>query len=155
TGLACVTDAIATWQQAGYRPSKLLLAWNSILDSYRKSFPDKIMSASLIPTSAAFPAIAEDGTIIMGPRPDLTQMMMASATAAVPGRLVVQFDFLMPGEAASPDVIDDAHMLGTMAAFQTNEYLGGQGAACAEPVSNPTPCTAATYLTMLETGIYP
>jgi len=30
TGLSCVTDAIATWQQAGYRPSKLLQAWDAI-----------------------------------------------------------------------------------------------------------------------------
>ena len=37
---------------------------------------------------------------------------------------------------------------------QTNEYLKGQGAAGSEPVTNPTPCTAATFLTMLETGIY-
>jgi hypothetical protein len=42
-----------------------------------------------------------------------------------------------------------------MAAFQTNEYLGGQGAACSEPVTNPTPCTNATFLALLETGIYP
>jgi hypothetical protein len=40
-------------------------------------------------------------------------------------------------------------------AFQTNNYFGssGQGAACAEPVTNPTPCTAATYLSLLQTGI--
>src|SRR5258708_30016946 len=45
----------------------------------------------------------------------------------------------------------------TMAAFQTNNYLGqsGQGAACSEPVTNPTPCTATTFLDLLETGIFP
>ena len=52
-------------------------------------------------------------------------------------------------------MISSAQTLGTLAAFQTNEYLGGQGAACSEPVTNPTPCTAATYLQLLETGIYP
>ena len=30
TGLSCVSDSIATWQQAGYRPSLLLQAWNAI-----------------------------------------------------------------------------------------------------------------------------
>jgi len=71
--------------------------------------------------------------------------------------MVVQFNFLMPGEPASPAVIQAAQTLGTLAAFQTNEYLGstGQGAACSEPVTNPTPCTASTFLTMLQTGIYP
>jgi len=54
-------------------------------------------------------------------------------------------------------VIQAAQTLGTLAAFQTNNYFGstGQGAACSEPVTNPTPCTAATYLQLLQTGIYP
>ena len=155
TGLSCVTNAIATWQQAGYRPSLLQQAWNTILGSFQKNFPDKPFSVSLIPTSAAFPPIGEDGSIISGTRPDLTQLLITSASQKFPGRLVVQFDFLMPGETPSPDVIQAAQNLGTLAAFQTNEYLGGQGAACSEPVTNPTPCTAATFLTLLETGIYP
>jgi uncharacterized protein (TIGR03437 family) len=33
--------------------------------------------------------------------------------------------------------------------------MGGQGAGCSEPVTNPAPCTSATFLTLLETGIYP
>jgi hypothetical protein len=155
TGLACVTNAITTWQQAGYRPSLLMQGWNAILGSFQKSFADKPFSVSLIPTIPAFPPIAEDGSIITGARPDLTQMLLASASQKFPGRLVVQFDFLMPGEAASPDVITAVQTLGTMAAFQTNEYLGGQGAACSQPVTNPTPCTNATFLAMLEVGIYP
>jgi len=155
TGLACVTDAIATWRQAGYRPSLLTQGWNAILGSFQKSFADKSFSVSLIPTNAAFPPIADDGSLITGMRPDLTQMLLASASQKFPAHLVVQFDFLMPGEAASSDVIQAVQHLGTMAAFQTNEYSGGQGAACSEPVTNPTPCTAPTYLQLLETGIYP
>ena len=54
-------------------------------------------------------------------------------------------------------MVQAAQTLGAMAAFQTNNYFGstGQGAACSEPVTNPTPCTASTYLTLLQTGIYP
>jgi hypothetical protein len=150
-----VSNAITTWQQAGYRPSLVLQGWSAILGSFLKSFPDKSFSVSLIPTSSAFPAIAEDGSIITGARPDLTQMLLTSASQTFPGHVVVQFDFLMPGQAVSPDVILAAQNLGTLAAFQTNEYLGGQGAACSEPVTNPTPCTDATFLQLLETGIYP
>ena len=104
-----------------------------------------------------FPRIAEDGSVIKGTVPDLNQTLLALASQRFPGRLVVQFNFLMPGEPASPAVIQAAQSLGTLAAFQTNEYLGssGGGAACSEPVTNPTPCTAATYLALLETGIYP
>lgn len=156
TGLACVSDAISMWQQAGYKPSLLLQAWDAITSSFAKSFPDKSFSVAIIPSNA-FPPIAEDGTIIKGTPPDPNAPLLSLASRKFPGRLVVQFDFLMPGEAASSAVTQAAQTLGTMAAFQTNEYLGstGGGAACSEPVTNPTPCTAQTFLAMLETGIDP
>ena len=149
TGQACVSDAVTTWKQAGYRASLVVQAWNAILASYQRSFADKTFSVSLIPSASAFPAINNTGY------PDLTQTLMAAAAQKFPGHLVIQFDFLMPGDAASAEVVADAQNLGTMAAFQTNEYLGGQGAACSEPVTNPTPCTATTFLDLLNTGIYP
>ena len=156
TGLQCVTNAITTWQQAGYKPSLLLSAWDKITTSFNKSFPDKPFSVSIIPTNP-FPAIAEDGSVIHGNVPDANQPLMALASQKFPGRFIVQFDFLMPGEAASPAVIGYSQTLGTKVAFQTNEYLGqtGQGAACSEPVTNPTPCTATTFLQLLQTGIFP
>jgi hypothetical protein len=157
TGLPCVTDAVATWQAAGYKPSRLLSAWDSITSSFKKSFPDKAFSVAIIPNNA-FPLIAENGSILKpSAAPDTNLPLMTLAAQKFPSRLVIQFDFLMPGEAASPAVVGYAQSLGTMAAFQTNEYFGstGQGAACAEPVTNPTPCTLATFLQLLETGIYP
>jgi Beta-galactosidase len=156
TGLACVSDAVTIWQQAGYRPSLLLQAWDSITGSFQKSFPDKSFSVAIIPQNP-FPRIAEDGSVIKGTVPDQNQPLLALASQKFPGHLVVQFNFLMPGEATSPAVIQAAETLGTLAAFQTNNYFGssGQGAACSEPVTNPTPCTAATYLELLQTGIYP
>jgi uncharacterized protein (TIGR03437 family) len=156
TGLTCVSDALTTWQQAGYKPSLLLQAWDQITSSFQKSFPDKSFGVSIIPTNP-FPAIAEDGSVIKGTIPDQNQPLLALAAQKFAGRFVVQYDFLMPGEAASPEVIQAAQTLNTMAAFQTNEYFGqtGLGAACSEPVTNPAPCTAATFLQMLETGIYP
>jgi len=165
TGLGCVTDAIATWQQAGYKPSLVEQGWNAILGSFLKSFPDKYFSVSLIPTlygpkvDSGFPPIAEDGSMITGSGPgsgpDLTQMLLASAAQQFPRHLVVQFDFLLPGQSPSVDVIEAARNLGTMAAFQTNEWEGGQGAACSGTAATPTPCTDATFLTLLELGIYP
>lgn len=156
TGLACVSDAIGIWQQAGYKPSLLLSAWDKITASFLKSFPDKSFSVSIIPTNP-FPPIAEDGTVLKAPLPDENLPLLTLGSQKFPGHLVVMFDFLMPGEAASPDVVSAAQSLGTLAAFQTNEYFGqtGGGAACSEPVTNPTPCTAATFLQLLDTGIYP
>ena len=156
TGLACVSDAVSTWQQAGYRPSLLLQAWDQITNSFLKSFPDKSFSVAIIPQNA-FPAIGEDGSMIKGTPPDQNQPLLSLASHKLPARLIVQFNFLMPGEAASSTVIQAAQTLGTMAAFQTNNYFGstGQGAACSEPVTNPTPCTDLTFLALLQTGIYP
>lgn len=156
TGLSCVSDALTTWQNAGYKPSRLLQGWDSITTSFKKSFPDKALSIAIIPSNA-FPAIAEDGTLIKGTPPDANAPLLSLASQKFPGRLVVQFNFLMPGEAASPAVIASAQTYGTLPAFQTNEYLGstGQGAACSEPVTNPTPCTAQTFLALLQTGVYP
>ena len=156
TGLSCVSNAITTWQSAGYKPSLLLQGWDAITSSFKKSFPDKALSIAIIPNNA-FPAIAEDGSAIKGTPPDANAPLLALAGQKFPGRVVVQFNFLMPGEAASPAVISSAQTYGTLPAFQTNEYLGptGQGAACSEPVTNPTPCTAQTFLALLQTGIYP
>lgn len=156
TGLSCVSNAITIWQQAGYRPSLLLQGWDSITASFQRSFPDKAYSVAIIPQNP-FPRIAEDGSIIQGTVPDQNQPLLSLAAQKFAGRLVVQFNFLMPGEPASPAVIEAAQQLGTLAAFQTNNYFGstGQGAACSEPVTNPTPCTAQTYSTLLQTGIYP
>ncbi len=156
TGLACVSDAPTFWQQAGYRPSLLLNAWDQITGSFLKTFPDKSFSVAIIPTNA-FPPINESGAIVKNNPPDQNTPLLTQSSQKFPGRLVVQFDFLMPGEAASPAVIQAAQTLGALAAFQTNEYLGqsGQGAACSEPVTSPTPCTLSTYLALLQTGIYP
>ncbi len=156
TGLSCVSNAITTWQSAGYKPSLLLQGWDAITTSFKKSFPDKALSIAIIPSNA-FPAIAEDGSQIKGTPPDANAPLLALASQKFPGRVVVQFNFLMPGEAAAPAVISSAQTYGTLPAFQTNEYLGstGQGAACSEPVTNPTPCTAQTFLALLQTGIYP
>jgi hypothetical protein len=156
TGLACVSDAVAKWQQAGFRPSLLLQAWDQITNSFLKSFPDKSFSVAIIPQNA-FPPIAEDGSVIKGTPPDQNQPLLSLASHKLPARLVVQFNFLMPGEAASATVIQAGQTLGTLAAFQTNNYFGstGQGAACSEPVTNPMPCTDVTFLALLQTGIYP
>jgi hypothetical protein len=158
TGLACVSDATMTWQQAGYRPSLLLQAWDAITDSFQKNFRDKLFSVAIIPQNP-FPPIAEDGSVTKGNTPDPNQPLLSLANQKFPGHLVVQFNFLMPGTPAEPAVIQAAQTLGTFAAFQTNTWIAATstqpGAACGGTVTSPVPCTAATYLTLLQTGIYP
>lgn len=156
THLSCVTDSASTWQQAGYGPSLLAQAWDAITSSFQKAFPDKTFSVAIIPENP-FPPIGDNGSQIKTGSTDENQPLLALASKKFPGHLVVQMNFLMSSELASPVVVQSAQSLGTLVAFQTNNYLGssGQGAACAEPVTNPTPCTASTYLSLLQTGTYP
>ena len=107
TGLSCVSDAIATWQHADYRPSKLLQAWDAITNSFQKNFPDKHFSVAIItnPPQVPFPPIAEDGSIINNNLPDQNQPLLQLASKKFSGRLVVQFNYLFPGQPANPFVI--------------------------------------------------
>jgi uncharacterized protein (TIGR03437 family) len=154
TGLACVSDSITTWKQAGYLPSLLLQGWNALLGSFLKNFPDKSFAVSIIPNDA-FPGIDQNGRSIAGTIGDENDPLIMAASKQLSGRLVVQFDFLMPSDAAAQQVVDDANNFGTLMAFQTNEYLGLQGAGCAEPITVTVPCTDGTFLQMLERGVYP
>ena len=159
TGLPCVSDSLATWQAAGYRPSKLVAAWDAITTSFQKAFPDKFFSVAIItnPPQLAFPTIDENGALMTGTIPDQNAQLLPLAAQKLAGRLVVQFNFLLPGTPANPFVVAAAQNLGTMAAFQTNNFysLTNQGAACGGSPDAPTPCTEALYLQMLQTGIDP
>ncbi len=159
TGLSCVSDAISLWQLTGYRPAKLLMAWDAITNSFLKSFPDKAFSIAIIPNppQLPFPPIDGSGATITGTVPDQNQPLLALAAEKFPGRLLVQFNFLLNNTPANWFVIHSAQTLGTMVGFQTNNFfsLTDSGAACGGTPANPLSCTSAPYLSQLETGIYP
>jgi hypothetical protein len=92
TGLACVSDSITTWQQAGYLPSLLLQGWNAVLGSFMKSFPDKSFAVSIIPNNA-FPGIDQNGQAIIGAIGDQNDPLIMAASKQLAGRLVVQLIF--------------------------------------------------------------
>ncbi len=161
TGLSCVSDAVTAWQQAGYRPSLVLQGWDAITSSFKKSFPEKYFSAAIIAVTNPFPPIAEDGSVMtvashesLGVSQNLPLLTLASRK--FPGRLIIQNNSLYITEPAEPQTIHAAEALGTMLAFQTNEDLASTygGAACGAR-GDTTACTPTTFLTMLETGIYP
>jgi hypothetical protein len=160
-GNACVSDAVATWLQAGYRPSKLLQGWDGTTSAFKRNFPDKFFSVAIIASTYPFPPIAEDGSVItstqgLGATQNLPLLTLASQK--FPGQLVIQNNSLYPDEPAQSQTVQAAQSLGTLIAFQTNLDFGGPsgGAGCgSRGDATPTPCTAATFLQMLETGIYP
>ena len=156
TGLECVSNAPAIWQAAGYTPDKLLFAWSNILGSFQTHFPDKLFSVAIIPANP-FPPIDNNTNIVSGSNTNENAPLLALAGQELPGRLVVQFNFLMTGSNANPSVPSAAQSYGTLTAYQSNNYYGkeGGGAACGGDAANPVPCTNDTYLAELQEGIYP
>ncbi|HEX7679752.1 MAG TPA: hypothetical protein VF713_16600, partial [Thermoanaerobaculia bacterium] len=152
----CKSDNIVTWQQAGYRPSKLLQGWDGTTGAFKKNFPDKSFSVAIIASADPFPPIAEDGSIIKGAISQPSLPLLTLAAQKFPGHFVIQNNSLYPDSPAPPETIQSAQSLGTMIAFQTNEDVTAQGAGCGSRNSPVvTPCTASTFLAMLNTGIYP
>jgi uncharacterized protein (TIGR03437 family) len=161
SGLNCVSDAIATWQGAGYRPSLLLRGWDALTSSFKKSFPDKFFAVAIIASTHPFPPIAEDGSVIKftdGKALSVTQNLplLTLASQKFPGRLIIQNDTLYPGVAVPNQTLQAGQTLGTLTAFQTNLDFGPPGgASCGPSIQETLPCTEATFLAELETGIYP
>jgi hypothetical protein len=64
----CQTNSISTWLRAGYRPSLLLVAWDSLIASFERNFPGRLFSVSIIPVDSGagqypFPEIDEAGCV--------------------------------------------------------------------------------------------
>ena len=162
TSLDCVSDANATWQEAGYRPSFLLQGWNAITSSFQKHFPDKYFSVAIIAVTYPFPPISEDGTTFTVTNHESLSVsqnlpLLTLASHKFPGHLVIQNNSLYVTEPAEPQTIHAAQSLGTLLAFQTNEDLppnNDKRAACGGR-GDTTACNAVTYLEMLERGIFP
>lgn len=150
----CSTDAISIWQSAGYRPSKLLQGWDGTTSSFKKYFPDKAFSVAIIASTNPFPPIDDNGNVITGTIPNQNLPLLTLAAQKLPGQLVIQNNSLYVGLPAQTETVQSAQSLGTMIAFQTNEEITGQGAACGGK-GETTPCTNDLFLSMLQTGIYP
>jgi len=167
------TDAVHTWlndAHPSYRPFLLLHAWDAITSSFKKSFPDKDFSVAIIDSTHPFPPIDNNGNIIADTRglsPIQNQPLLELARLKFPEHLVIQNNSLYPPDPAQAETIAFAQSLGTLIAFQTNEDIDyvntglpnvvGKGASCGDRSDlATTPCTdGATFLKMLDTGIYP
>ena len=161
TGLGCVSDAVTTWQNAGYRPSVLLNAWDAITSSFKKHFSDKYFAVAIIASTHPFPPIAEDGSVIKftdGKALSVTQNLplLTLASQKFAGQLIIQNDTLYPGTPVPDQTVQSGQNLHTFTAFQTNLDFGpGGGASCGPNIQQTAICTDATFLAELETGVYP
>jgi uncharacterized protein (TIGR03437 family) len=153
TGLSCVTDAIASWQKAGYTPTLLLKGWDQITNSFQMYFPDKTLVLPVL-VANALPPIDDSGNMMKGSRQEDNLAEVEMAAQKFPSRLVVLQTTIQLGTPPGTEMAYAAHILNTAIAFQTNEWLNS-GAACGGTLAKPVPCTTALFEQMVEAGLYP
>lgn len=91
------------------------------------------------------------------PNPDQNAPLIDIAARKFPGRLAVAYQNLDLRRPAQPYVVYSSDKWHTAPAFQTNDYINLQQAACpATSTDNFTkPCDDTTYLELLNLGIFP
>lgn len=161
TGKSCVTDAVTTWREAGYRPGLISQAMMQLAAAFARAFPDKWVALPVI-LANGFPPIDDRGQALLrgkarGINNALLDGLVRTAAQALAARFIVQLDFLIADQPAAPRAVELARTNGLPIAWQTNLFYGGQGkgAACGGKFGQATPCDAASYRTLLERGIHP
>lgn len=157
------SDPVKIWIKLGYTPAKVEAAWNTMLQSYVKYFPDKAFSIGFIGINA-FPGINEDGKPVApqfakARSAQFVAKLIGDAGKAMPGHVAVGFDSLsgdVPRSVTSyyqsrSEMFRDAQTAGVL-----GEYPGG-GAACrGTTLQDATACeSSAQFRAMLFEGIYP
>ena len=106
-----VTDTNAMWSQSGYRPSKVISAWQRILLAFKESFPDNSLSFSIIVGNQDFPSINEEGD--MGKPQNLTETLLVQSHRILGSQLIVQHNSL-DEESGTPPLLlkarDEMHI---------------------------------------------
>lgn len=179
-----VINCIETWLQATppFRPARLLQAWDELTDSFQRYFPDKYFGVDIIPIASGaekieypFPAIDENGCVYQPPWPtnprdpnyvpgtcintaavpDQNEPLLKLASEKFAGRLSVSYTNLDIQYLANSYPVYAARTWGTAIGYQVNDYDDFQRSACSGSFLKPGPCDSATYLKLLEVGIYP
>ncbi len=180
----CVTNSIETWLNATppYRPARLLKAWDDLTSSYLKNFPDKYFGVEIIPIATGplnmeypFPGINNQGCAYQPPwptdhqdpnyitgtcldtdtMPDQNASLLELASQKFAGRLSVSYQNLDTRYPAQSYPVTAAQTWGTSIGYQTNDYDNLMRAACSGSFLHPGECDSASYLKLLEVGIYP
>ena len=153
-------DDIVQWQKASYTPARLEQAAYQLAKTFATVMPEIPVTLAMIP-QGAFPPINDAGKIVRGKnRVALNQSVLRSvvsgAAQALPGRFILQFDYLNYNQPANTLVVSLARANNLPLAWQTNLWRGrfGQGAGCGSP-ANGTVCSDQEYLGLLEEGIHP
>jgi hypothetical protein len=161
TNKDCLTDAPAIWRDAGYRPALIAQAMTKLAAAFAHAFPESWVTLPVI-LANGFPPIDDQGQLLprFNARPindKLLDALVRSAAAALPGRFIVQLDFLIADQPVAPRIVELARTNKLPIAFQTNLYYGpqGKGAACGGRFGTAAACNEDSYAKLLQNGIRP
>jgi hypothetical protein len=148
------SDAQSMWAAAGFRPGRIVKAWQTIADSTAADFPEKLLSIDII-QSGAFPPVDEAGSVYRpqrGSTDALTNEILAVAVPRFGKRLAVQWDALSQTDP-NPAVIE-AGRKGATVAWQLNQFLGPRGGTGCIYGERRTRCKSdADFWSILENGL--
>lgn len=149
---ACSATNDRDWAAAGYRPSKVVEAWEAMADGVAALYPDALIVQPIL-QAQGFPAIGEDGDAVLPRFVDTGSQIIASCIELFASRCGVQWNALKFSGRVAERVLE-ARDDGATIGWQTNLYEGPRvGAGCQTDRRAPTvACTAETYAALLARG---
>src|SRR6185436_16052123 len=141
------TDAPSIWRNAGYRPKKILDAWDRITDAYKINFPDKFVSIAIIPKKA-FPSLDDNGNDVpKNLARDFTEDLIEKAHEKFKDKLVVQWNSLQI-KAGIPKLMAWSTKFHIPFGYQLEEADMGKPACLQNP-----PCDQQHLKSIFDKGI--
>jgi Beta-galactosidase len=146
------SDAIRTWQEAGYRPDAIVEAWTRMAQGVDEAFPDKLLAQDVLQAND-FPPINDKGEIIDRSAVTVKDQIIKNGIAHFSPRFAVQWDGLT-AEGRIATTVKQAGEAGAVIGWQTNAFQGLEGAGCnADRSADAVPCDAAGYAAILQRGV--
>jgi hypothetical protein len=152
----CTTtsNALAIMQAHGYRPSKVVAAWQQAAKAEASAFPKAVMSIATL-TSRDFPLIDESGNTIKSRNSpgwvDVKGEIISACIAMFGANCEVQWNAL--GETESSPVVISAGKSGATVGWQTNEHMHQRAGCDSSPGVDHAPCTVQGYQALLKNGL--
>jgi hypothetical protein len=152
TRLPATTSSTSIWQSAGYTPTLVINAWNTLAASVNAAFPNKVLGIDILDGNA-FPPINDQGQQVTTTDPsyvDVTQQIINAGLASYGGRFEVQWDGL--NSTFLSHVVLAAEQQGAIGGWQTNHWLSS-GAGFGSSFSTAVAPTQSQYQQILDFGI--
>jgi hypothetical protein len=141
------SDAPSIWKNAGYRPKKIIEAWDKITDAFLQNFPDKFVSIAIIPKKA-FPALDDNGNDIpKNLAVDFTEDLIEKAHDKFKDKIVVQWNSLQ-NNAGIPKLMSWCTKFHIPFGYQLEEADMGNPACLQNP-----PCDQLHLQSIFDKGI--